>query len=354
MTTLPTMLAFVLFVYLVPCLVAGATVRANTCPLANCQSHNEDGEGSSSGSDGDYHYTYSLMETSSKRSSETAKARSQKGCGQTFTPAHFSCTSCDVSSCKGCKNVVCDLAKCIGKFYSQECWCTKPLNPKVNKFFCNDDCTGGLCDTAGLKCKTRESSCKPWWWCKLPPPKEPDSFLQKATSKQKSCAPRESSKRLNERLEKARSHLHASSLLQESSESNRAVKRQIDDFSFSSGSWVCESALMPKPDEDPVTLAQYPAGFVVLDGRTCSGGFFKSKCFCYDKFKYLRGQDPMVSELSCDEGCGAGDCAGKTCGKEPPPPLPAPAPPPPLDPMVQELAAEGMLRNYGTQMSPVQ
>jgi len=330
-------------------------VRAKTCPLANCQSQNEDiSDGSSGTSSEHYDYTYSFLETSSK-STSAAKASSNKGCGQTFTPAHFSCTSCDLTSCKGCKNVVCDLAKCTGKFYKQECWCKKPLNPKALKFFCDDDCTGGLCNTGGLTCKSRESSCKPWWWCKLPPPKEPDSFLQKTASDQDACGPRESSKSLNEQLEKARLQLRTSSFLQESNGgSSMAIKRQIDDFSFSGGQWVCESALLPKPDEDPVTLAQYPAGFVVLDGRTCTGDFFKSKCYCYDKFLYLRGEDPKVSELTCDDKCGLGDCGGKTCGKEPPPPLPAPAPPPPLDPMVQELAAQGMLRNYGTQMSPVQ
>jgi len=290
-----------------------------------------------------------LLERSSKRSATASKSRSStSGCGQTFMPAHFTCSGCDVQACKGCNNVICDVSKCIGKFYTQECWCTKPLNPVVDKFFCDSDCSGGLCNTNGLTCKTRETACKPWWWCKLPPPKEPDSFLQKASSR--ACSKQESGRRFNERLEQTKAHLAASSALKQES---RVAKRQIDDFNFQPGEWVCGSALMPKPDEDPLTLAQTQAGFIVMDGNTCTGGFFKSKCFCYDKFLYLRGEDAKVNELDCDDGCGQGPCGGKTCGKEPPPPLPTPKPAPPLDPLVQELANQGMLRNYGTQMSPV-
>jgi len=323
------------FLLLVPCLVAGATVRARTCPLGNCQnSYNADTPRASEG-DG-AHYNYDFLELASTKS----KAKSQMGCGQTFTPAHFTCSSCDKQTCSGCNNVICDLSKCIGKFFSQECWCKAPLNPKVDKFFCDDDCSGGSCNTKGLTCQTREKACKPWWWCKLPPPKE--SFLQKMTSTRSgACAKRESSAHLNERLEKARAQLKTT-----------AIKRQIADFDFQPGEFVCESALLPQPDEDPVTLAEMPAGFVVMDGNTCSGGFFKKNCFCYDKFLYLRGQDPKVTELQCDAGCGQGPCGGRTCGTEPPPPLPAPTPAPPVDPLLQELANEGMLRNYGTQMSP--
>lgn len=311
---------------LAPSLVAGVVVRtkASQCPLANCP-NNEEGT--------------SLLELSSK------KASSKMKCGNTFTPAHFTCSSCDVSTCKGCKNVVCDVSKCIGKFFTQECWCTKPLGAgAVDKIFCDSDCTGGLCNTQGLTCKTRESQCKPWWWCNLPPPKEADSFLQTSA-----CAKKESSSSLMERFEKAKAHALSTSAV----EAPAAMKKQISAFSFQPGSFVCESAMLPQPDEDPVTLAQTPPGFIVLDGNTCQGGYFLKQCFCYDKFKYLRGEDPITSELMCDDGCGLGDCQGKTCGKEPPPPLPPPSTPPPLDPLVQEMAMEASLRNYGTQMSPV-
>lgn len=309
---------------LVPQLVVGASVRArSSCPLANCHNANNVDSGAAS-----------LLEVSSE----------SRGCGQTFMPAHFTCSHCDVQACKGCNNVICDVSKCIGKFYTQECWCTKPLNPAVDKFFCDDDCSGGLCNTNGLTCLPREKACKPWWWCKLPPPKEPDSFLQKGSSR--ACSKKESGRRLNERLKQTKAHLVAK-------EASLVAKRQIDDFSFQPGEWVCDSALLPKPDENPLTLAQTAAGFIVMDGNSCSGGFFKSKCYCYDKFKYFRGQDAMVTELDCDESCGSGPCGGKSCGKEPPPPLPPPKPAPPMDPLLQELANQGMLRNYGTQMSPV-
>lgn len=309
---------------MVPSLVAGAVVRAkSSCPMVDNQNRYNAASGTS------------LLEVSS---STTA------GCGQTFTPAHFTCSSCDAGACKGCKNVICDLSKCIGKFYKQECWCKKPLNPAVDKFFCDSDCTGGLCNTNGLKCETRESACKPWWWCKLPPPKTAVSFLQKMSSHKQ-----ESSTALNARLEKSQA-----STASATQGSSGALKKQIDDFTFAPGEWTCDSALLPKPDEDPVTLAQFAAGFIVLDANTCTGGFFKSKCYCYDRFLYLRGEDPKVNELQCDDGCGAGPCGGKTCGKLPPAKLPAPTPAPPMDPLLQELANEGMLRNYGTEMSPVQ
>jgi len=328
-----------------PSLVVGAVVRAKTCPLSHCQNENNVDVVASAPTE---HYTYSLLETSSKKSTVAAESSSKAGCnGQTFLPAHFTCTSCDVQTCKGCNNVVCDVQKCIGKFYTQECWCKKPLNPDVEKFFCDDDCSGGLCNTKGLTCETREKACKPWWWCKLPPPKEPaDSFLQKMTSRSGACSKKETTRRYNERLTQART---ASTLKAES----RVGKKQIDDFDFSSGEWVCESALIPAPDENPLTLAKSPAGFIVMDKTTCTGGFFKSKCFCYDKFLYFRGEDAKVNELDCDDGCGQGPCGGKTCGKQPPPPLPAPTPAPLMDPLLQEIANQGMLRNYGTQMSPV-
>jgi len=320
-------------------LVSSVVVRAktNSCPLAECQNRNNAADG------------LSFMELSSTRSTSTSKA----GCsGNTFMPAHFTCSKCDTSTCKGgCDNVVCDINSCVGKFFTQECWCKKPLNKAVDKMFCDSDCTGGLCDTKGLTCGSRETSCKPWWWCKLPPPKEPSSFLQTSA-----CAKKESAQSLNERYNQAKKehagHLSSASFIQEKSKV-QSGKRQIDAFTFAEGSFVCESALLPKPDEDPVTLAHSAPGFLVLDGRSCKGGYFTGKCFCYDKFLYLRGKDPMVTELMCDTGCGLGDCAGKTCGVEPPQTLPAPAPPPPVDPLVQELAQEGMLRNYGTQMSPV-
>jgi hypothetical protein len=205
--------------------------------------------------------------------------------------------------------------------------------------------------SAGLKCKTRESACKPWWWCKLPPPKEPekpDSFLQKMSSHSAACGKHESVLDLNARFEQAKAEMKA---LQKHQSSSKAPKKAIDDFKFGTGSFVCESAFMPPPDEDPVTLAESPPGFIVFDKASCTGDYFKQTCFCYDKFLYLRGEDPKTTELECDSSCSAGPCGGRTCATVSPPPLPAPAPPPVMDPVLQDLANQGMLRNFGQQMS---
>jgi len=108
-----------------------------------------------------------------------------------FKPGHFTCMSCDVGTCAGC-DIICDLSRCLGEFYEQECWCRKDIDVKLKKplwwfrefdakflthetvyqMFCDKNCGGGICDTPGLTCKKREDGCKPWWWCNLPPPRE--------------------------------------------------------------------------------------------------------------------------------------------------------------------------------------
>jgi hypothetical protein len=160
----------------------------------------------------------------------------------------------------------------------------------------------------------------------------------------------ESVAEMNKRFEHAKARRKASQTLRETS---RIPKKSIDDFKFGTGSFVCESAFMPPPDEDPVTLAESPPGFIVFDKASCTGDYFKSKCFCYDKFLYLRGKDPKTTEFECDSSCSSGPCGGKTCATVSPPPLPAPSPPPVMDPYLQELAKEGQLRNFGQQMSIV-
>merc|ERR1719160_1434616 len=146
-----------------------------------------------------------------------------------FHAGHFMCSKCDTGSCPTC-DAICDLSSCIGEFYTQECWCRKESQVKlktplwwfreydarwmihdtVKRGFCGDDCTGALCDVDRLTCKRREEACKPWWWCKLPPPKEPDSFLQKMSSRSGSCSKQESSTQANKRFAQAKAQLSTS------------------------------------------------------------------------------------------------------------------------------------------------
>jgi hypothetical protein len=171
-----------------------------------------------------------------------------------------------------------------------------------------------------------------------------------SSARSAACGKQENVLDLNRRFEQAKASRLSSERLQESS---KTQKKAIDDFKFGTGSFVCESAFVPPPDEDPVTLAESPPGFIVFDKASCTGEYFKKKCFCYDKFLYLRGKDPKTSELECDDSCSQGPCGGKTCATVSPPPLAPPAPPPVMDPYLQELALQGEKRNYGVQMQVV-
>jgi len=89
----------------------------------------------------------------------------------TFKPGHFVCKSCDASACEGCA-LLCDLKQCTGEFFEQQCWCEEgSLRKQTHKVYCDQDCSGGICDNPRFRCRSRQDACQPWWWCGEPPPK---------------------------------------------------------------------------------------------------------------------------------------------------------------------------------------
>lgn len=317
---------------------------------------------------------------------------------------HFMCSKCDQSSCPTC-DVMCDLSSCMGEFYTQECWCRKESQVKlktplwwyreydarwmvhdtVKRGFCADDCTGSLCDVDGLQCKKREEACKPWWWCGLEPPKEDEAeaqgdwptgfeytssatFLQTArTVRREGSADTEAEgvaldpADKNAELQAAmatRSSASFASFLETTATARATEKPEFEpnDFgklSFGTGSWNCAQASLPPKIQDASTRLWVDRGYIVFDSAGCQGGAFDNKCFCWDNVKYLKGEDPLTSELMCDSGCGLGPCAGNTCGTSAPPPPTAPPPPPPVDPLEIDAMRSSELKVSDNKMDPI-
>lgn len=300
-----------------------------------------------------------------------------------FKPAHFTCTKCDPHACKGAM-IMCDISSCTGKFYTKECWCkrnyalNRPLwrfrqsdakfltDTGVSQFFCDDDCSGGVCDTPGQMCQAREDACKPWWWCGMEPPKEEPvgglgnsgefrtgSFLQEGAqtvevsqleSRARSGISSGSTlaQRLRSRMWRAKASSASrkamletrvaaaqqvateASATAESSSNLHFEPNDFGKFNFENGRFVCGSASLPPKFQAPDTMLWNERGYIVMEKSACSGGVFEVQCFCWDEFKYFSGADPLVSELMCDETCSFGGCDGRHCSKHPPPPLPPP------------------------------
>merc|ERR1712079_82173 len=64
-------------------------------------------------------------------------------------------------------------------------------------------------------------------------------------------------------------------------------------------SFKCERAALPPRIMDPVTFQAHPPGYVVMDATACVGTVFEAKCYCWDDFKLLAGEDPLTSEMFC-------------------------------------------------------
>lgn len=250
-------------------------------------------------------------------------------------PAHFTCMSCDVTTCAG-NFIMCDVSKCIGKFYSQECWCqtdrvieiNKPMwnfdkdkseyEPKqgMQRFLCDDDCSGGVCDIGSLKCLKREEACQPWWWCNSPPPNEPPGDPETEFKSMSFLQQRDTYKE------------------EQQVDVDGMVKNTANDFGdlkFQGSRFECASAALPPKVRNAQTYLWESRGYLVFDAEACDGSVFEHQCYCWDNFLYLSGKDPLTSDMLCDTGCSWGPCEGKTCATKPPPPLDkvAKAPPPP-------------------------
>jgi hypothetical protein len=124
-------------------------------------------------------------------------------------------------------------------------------------------------------------------------------------------------------------------------------------FSFKLGSWECERAAYPPKIQDATTYLWNERGYIVFDSPACKGGEFDTKCYCWDNFEYLQGNDPKTSELHCDSGCGLGPCAGNTCSSSPPPPPTQPPPPPIPDPVEAEAMKSSELKRSNNKMDPL-
>mmetsp|Transcript_52857 Transcript_52857/g.123690 ORF Transcript_52857/g.123690 Transcript_52857/m.123690 type:complete len:312 (+) Transcript_52857:109-1044(+) len=242
-----------------------------------------------------------------------------------FKPAHFSCTSCDVTSCDG-QHLICDLAQCTGQMLMEECWCTQDpsatTSPAVKLLFsaaaglgassdgvirvhCDENCLGGACDTAGLQCRKKAEACQPWWLCSEEPPVP--SLLEVSSSQLVQNHGRDHA------LRGLRHRLRRKVL--------RAEELSSRQYNFQPASFKCDTAFIPPMVEEAVTHKLKPAGVIVLDKRACSGSVLQTKCVCWDNHRYLLGEDPFASDFLCDASCQIGVCGGRTCALHAPLPL---------------------------------
>lgn len=271
------------------------------CPLRNCWA--QGGGAEEEGSEGQEPYE-----------SQTPCDEELSNYSVAFAPGHFVCMKCDASACPGC-SILCDLASCVGTFYTQECWCEtgddKGLEPTV--VFCDEDCGGGVCDTPGFQCGSRYTACQPWWACGAPPPR---SFLQRRSDSRRASSKQGRASTLSRRLGEWRAKRAKAK-----AESAAASRSLPEELHFRDGRFECETAGLPPKTRDPQSLVWVERGYLVLDRKTCQGSAFDHECFCWDNFRRLQGEDPLTSELMCDSKCKWGGCEGKTCSKELPGPL---------------------------------
>merc|ERR1719456_1487772 len=226
----------------------------------------------------------------------------------------------------------------------------------VYQFWCDNDCRGGICETDGLQCKRFEEACKPWWWCNLPPPrtdnlvpkdgwpagfsyeatmtllqknKTTTTLLQKNKEKKKLLARRQKLlrtslvkryqrrldafrkkevKRIKRQLQRNPSLLQRTQQMtqQMTTSGSGGTKFEPNDFgklNFQNGRFMCEMAALPPPVQNPATYLWDERGYIIFKKDSCKEVVFDSKCFCWNQNAYLKGQDPMTSEFSCDNTC---------------------------------------------------
>jgi len=253
-----------------------------------------------------------------------------------FLPGHFVCTKCDSSACKDC-GVLCDLSSCMGQFFSQECWC-EGSSGGHEVAFCDSRCSDGLCGEKDKICRPKSKACDPWWWCDSEPPV---NLAQRSTARLRSRAGQktlsvaqqskaQSQSQSSEKLQSAVQRLDvARQQAKQRAESRRTSQQQkalmnatlpaeLSSLSFSDGRFECFSGALPPKTKDAEGFFWIERGYIVLDAATCTGAQYNHKCYCWDNYKRLKGEDPLTSEVQCDDSCGMGLCEGRTCSSQPP------------------------------------
>mmetsp|Transcript_39293 Transcript_39293/g.94494 ORF Transcript_39293/g.94494 Transcript_39293/m.94494 type:complete len:382 (+) Transcript_39293:138-1283(+) len=295
-----------------------------------------------------------------------------------FSPGHWTCSKCDSKACKNC-NVVCDLRSCMGEFYSQECWCRKKselkidrplwkfrsedgqfLEESVARFFCDKNCAGAQCDIEGLQCMKREEACRPWWWCQgLEPPKEAQpakpgwgdgmafSALQANATVKRSLLKQHPAPSEEAPPAALLQTEHAVAL------SDPAEPNDFKAFNFENGVFTCGEGGLPPRIKNPTSMMWEDRGYIIFEGQSCTTiAPSRTKCFCWNEFLRIQGKDPLMSEFMCNEDCTTGPCAGNTCSVEKPGPAPEQSPPPEVDPVDAEAQQEAGLHTQGVRMVP--
>lgn len=282
-----------------------------------------------------------------------------------FKPGHFTCLSCDDSSCAGC-GIMCDLSQCQGGFHEQECWCeggppalapAPAVAPRGLEGWqqrrCDASCSMGACEGEDQTCKRRDEACEPWWWCGSAPPGDRISMDQVA-SDAASFLQRPRRQRVGgRRALRGSRHPHAErsrpaavTFLRHRLKRRSGARvgagvlgADMASLRLKTGRYVCKSGAMPPKVKDPQTHLQTSRGYIIFDRSSCEGSSFETRCFCWDEFERLSGHDAQASAFVCDSTCSAGPCDGRTCSSHPPPApqlgAPAPAVVEPMPPVRQ-------------------
>lgn len=128
----------------------------------------------------------------------------------------------------------------------------------------------------------------------------------------------------------------------------------IGNFQFGDGRWTCNDAGLPPKIQNSETYMWEDRGYIIFPKDSCSGGAFEQQCFCWNEFKRLKGEDPLISQTVCESTCTHGGCDNfPKCGKSPPGPLPPQPAAPILDPLEAENQRSTDLKMDTGTMDPV-
>jgi len=323
------------------CLIALPAIAVGQCPLSACSAKQREPQQDGANS------LLQVGEPNEPLPVDTESLILDGGLNlTTFDPAYhpgkFECTSCDVSSCHNCNNIICDLSSCTpdSGFYEQECWCRRKqdlrdpqglwqfnedkgeflLDHSVVRTHCDDGCGEGICSDGNLVCNTREDGCKPWFWC--------DDVLPPLHAPKKEWPVNNEWLQLSSRVSHKQANRIGAAIQQEPAAAEAESTPEQAQFSFVQGRWSCSMA-----SHGPVSPGQLQPAYVVLEAGSCTlSEPWSHECSCWDQVAYENYEDPKSSAFFCDAGCSAGPCdlQGMQCAQQPPPPKVRP-PVPPVD-----------------------